>query len=67
MNQDAHNVIHDCLIEADYSPTDEAIAVVYKLLPGDIKHEASYWGWSDTCVRESVYEFIQNKGGSFLE
>lgn len=62
-----NDVIHNILMELDYSPTDEAIAVVVKMLPGEIKHEAKYWGWSDTCVKESIYEFLKHKGGSFLE
>lgn len=61
------DVIHDILMELDFSPTPEAIAVAFKMLPGDIKHEANYWGWSDTCVKEDIFAFLRDKGGSFLE
>jgi hypothetical protein len=62
-----NDVIHDILIELDFEPTDEAIACVVKMLPKDIKLEAARWGWSDTCVKDDIFVFVREKGGSFLE
>lgn len=61
------DAIHDILLELDWAPTDEAIAVVVMMLPRCIKLEAEEWGWSDTCVRESIYAYLEGHGASFLE
>lgn len=54
------DVVHDLLLEHGYnSPKDRVVDMICYVIPKDIKAEASVWGWSDTCVRESVYAWMK--------
>ncbi len=54
------NVIHDLLLEHGYdSPKDRVVEMICYIIPKRIRHEAQLFGWNDTCVKESIYEWLQ--------
>ena len=54
-----NNVIHDCYYDIhDAVPNKSKIEEIADKLPKRIKLLADVWGWDDTEVRDSVYEWI---------
>ena len=43
-------------------PSDEEIDSLIKQIPRHIMGEAFQWGFSDTCVGDSIYVWLQDKG-----
>ena len=52
-----HDIIYDI---TNKLPSKEDIAKVLKELPENIKQDIEHWGLSDTCVRDSIYEYLEN-------
>lgn len=57
MITEAYNAIHDILLEKHDEPTRAMITDLYAALPDVIVNDAATWGWSDTQVREDIYEY----------
>lgn len=58
MNEDAYNSIHDVILEiTGDSPTQMGCLNVYKTMPESTKALAKEWGWNDTEVRDSIFDF----------
>lgn len=54
------DVVHDLLLEHGYdSPKDRVVDMICYIIPKSIKADAAEWGWSDTCVRESIYAWMK--------
>jgi hypothetical protein len=52
--------LHDAVYEATEQSLnhDELVELFYKL-PDHLQSEGLAWGFSDTCWRDNVYEFLQ--------
>jgi hypothetical protein len=61
--------IHDVLGASDIvaEPTADQIKALFMMLPADIIGSALSWGFSDTEVRERVYEFVEQNKQTVLE
>lgn len=59
---DAFNQIHDRYYdEYGKAPSETVVALIFPLIPMEIKGLASQWGWDDTEVREKVAEWFNGK------
>lgn len=59
--EDCDAVLHDALVtELDLQkPTDEQIKKLYDIVPMITIYNGVAYGFSDTCVREELHEFIR--------
>jgi len=58
----AIDVIYDATCEVKgFKPDAAEVVRIYRRIPERIHNEARIWGWQDTLVRESVYEFLEGE------
>lgn len=53
--------VHDCIVDVlKVKPDDEQVKKIIRLLPATIIGEAIKWGFRDTVVGDSVFEWLKD-------
>jgi len=60
LEEDDYNSIHDVWLEVlKEEPTKEQMDKLATQVPEHLLGDAISWGWSDTCVRDHLYKYLQ--------
>lgn len=53
------DAVRFCLIGLEWDCDDAIISTIIPKLPKEVVHLAKRWGWGDTEVTESIFQFLK--------